>query len=424
MKKLMIRALAVLLALTMLVSLAACKQFDVDEEDVTIVFCNYAVLETAHTEFWNKMIADFQTANPHIKVEVVSAAYNDVLTYAINRIGGGDTIDVMYGEIGWNQVLASNGVTSPITEVLDQKFIDEFDSNVLGCFNYNGELYGLPFLTSGLTLFINKRVVEAAGLDVNNPPKTQAELESWCEVLKEKCADDVVILGLPMAEKTAPGSFIKSMVYAFGGTITDANGKLAIDGNQGFNECIDFYKSCVDKGWTKVNQLPKDLRPMMATDKVALYVDQTWGFSGTYAVDNTAASYVMTAAMPAMGTNGKGYTGLSAHTFYVSNNGDKQAEASRKFIEFLLNNDEFYAHFAESTPGYYAYGPKANSNLHPILETSKEAANMIQTEVFFEKQDAYQISIAKMMNAICSGTASKEDAIANFKKEVAGYVNK
>lgn len=424
MKKLFGRALAILLALTMLVSLCACQQTDVDDEDVTIYFCNYAVLETAHTDFWNKMIADFEAANPHIKVEVVSAAYNDVLTYAINRIGGGDKIDVMYGEIGWNQVLASNGVTTPINEVLDQSFINEFDSNILSCFDYNGEVYGLPFLTSGLTLFLNKNVIEAAGLDINNPPTTQAELEAWCEVLKEKCDDDVVILGLPMAEKTAPGSFIKSMVYAFGGTITDADGKLAIDGNQGFDECIDFYKSCVDKGWTKVNQLPKDLRPMMATGKVAMYVDQTWGFSGTYAVDNNAAEYVVTAGMPSMGTNGKGYTGLSAHTLFVANNGEKEAEASKKFIEFLLNNDDFYAHFAESTPGYYTYGPKQNSNLHPILETSKDSANKIQSEVLFEKQDAYQIAIAKMMNAICSGTATKEDAIANFKKEVSGYVNK
>ncbi len=424
MKKMLLRALAVLLALTMLVSLAACQQPDTQDEDVTIYFCNYAVLETAHTEFWNKMIADFQTAHPHIKVEVVSAAYNDVLTYAINRIGGGDRIDVMYGEIGWNQILASNGVTSPVTDVFDNAFLSEFDSNIMDCFDYNGEVYGVPFLTSGLTLMINKRVIEAAGLDINNPPKTQAELEAWCEVLKEKCDDDVVILGLPMAEKTAPGSFIKSMVYAFGGTITDADGKLAIDGNKGFDECIDFYKSCVDKGWTKVNQLPKDLRPMMATDKVAMYVDQTWGFSGTYAVDNTAAEYVVTAAMPSMGTNGQGLTGLSAHTFYVADNGDKEAEATKTFVEWLLNNDEFYAHFAESTPGYYTYGPKKNSNLHPILETSKEAASKIQSEVLFEKQDAYQIAIAKMVNAICSGTATKEDAIANFKKEVSAYINK
>lgn len=424
MKKLSVRVLAFLLALTMLLTLCACTKPQTDDEDVTIYFCNYAVLETAHTEFWNKMVADFQAANPHIKVETVSAAYNDVLTYAINRIGGGDRIDVMYGEIGWNQVLASNGVTSPVSDVFDESFLGNFDSNILDCFNYDGKVYGLPFLTSGLTLMMNKRLIEAAGLDIDNPPKTQAELENWCTVLKEKCDDDVVILGLPMAEKTAPGSFIKSMVYAFGGTITDENGKLAIDGNTGFNECIDFYKSCVDKGWTKVNQLPKDLRPMMATDKVAMYVDQTWGFSGIYATDKNAAEYVVTARIPSMGTNGKGYTGLSAHTFYVTDNGDKEAAATKKFVEFLLNNDEFYAHFAESTPGYYTYGPKKNSNLHPILETSKDSASKIQSEVFFEKQDSYQIAIAKMVNAICSGTATKADAIANFKKEVANYINK
>ena len=64
-------------------------------EPTTIYFCNYAVLETAHTDYWNKLIADFEDAHPEYHVEVVSAAFNDVMTYATTRVGGGERMDCM-----------------------------------------------------------------------------------------------------------------------------------------------------------------------------------------------------------------------------------------------------------------------------------------------------------------------------------------
>ena len=33
-------------------------------EPTTIYFCNYMVLETAHTDYWNRLIADFEKEHP------------------------------------------------------------------------------------------------------------------------------------------------------------------------------------------------------------------------------------------------------------------------------------------------------------------------------------------------------------------------
>ena len=88
---------ALILALVMLMSFAACGNTQAPAETkapvaaenpaeentdpVTIYFCNYAVLETAHTDYWNQLIADFEAKYPYINVEVISAAYNDCLLY-------------------------------------------------------------------------------------------------------------------------------------------------------------------------------------------------------------------------------------------------------------------------------------------------------------------------------------------------------
>lgn len=436
------KLLALLLVMAMALSLAACTGGNTgsnatseapesdstdkvsddqgNEEPTTIYFCNYMVLETAHTDYWNRLIADFEKEHPEYHVEVVSAAYNDVLTYVTTRVGGGEKVDCMIGEVEWNQVLASNGITSPVSTVLDQDFLDQFDADVLNCYDYEGECYGLPLYISNLIVYANKNYLEQAGLDYTNPPKNDKELLEWCEKLqgiKDPSGEQVVAFGISMAEKTAPGSFLKSLIYSFGGHILDENGKLDLD-NQGFNEALDFIKECTDKGYSPVNSLPKDFRPGMASGKVAMYVDQTWGFSGVYSVDPNATDYVVSFPIPNMGTNGTGATSLSAMTLYVNDNGGKEAEGTQEFAKFIMNYDETWQHAYDTTPAYYCYEGAADKELSPVLEGAKDSAFNLQSETYLPEQDAYQIAIATMVNSICMGEATKEDAIAKFTSTV------
>ena len=436
------KILALLLTLAMALSMAACGSgkdpgsgssagtdaantgTDLEASDgsepTTIYFCNYMVLETAHTDYWNRLIADFEKEHPEYRVEVVSAAYNDVLTYVTTRVGGGEKVDCMIGEVEWNQVLASNGITSPVSTVLDADLLAQFDPDVLDCYNYDGECYGLPLYLSNLIVYANKNYLEQAGLDYANPPRTDKELLEWCEKLqgvKDASGEQVTAFGISMAEKTAPGSFLKSLIYAFGGQILDENGKLSLD-NQGFEEALAFIKECTDKGYSPVNSLPKDFRPGMASGKVAMYVDQTWGFSGVYSVDPNATDYVASFPIPNMGTSGTGATSLSATTLYVNDNGGKEAEGTREFVKFIMDYDETWQHAYETTPAYYCYEGAADKELSPVLAGAKDSAFNLKVETYLPEQDAFQIAIATMINSICMGEAAQQEAVEKFTNTV------
>lgn len=432
------KLVALILALVMLMSFAACgKTQSADEtkaatpaadsaaeentDPVTIYFCNYAVLETAHTDYWNQLIADFEAKYPYIHVEVISAAYNDVMTYVTTRVGGGEQVDLMLGEVTWNAILASNGVTCPVTELLSDDVLSQFQDSVMDCYKYDGEVYGVPTYTSNLIVYANKNYLEQAGLDYTNPPKTSDELLQWCEALQgitnPNSGEQVTAFGISMAEKTAPGHFLKCLVSAFGGHILDENGQLDLD-NQGFQEAMAFVKECTDKGYSPVNCLPKDFRPGMASGAVAMYVDQTWGFSGVYSVDESAVDYVVSFPVPSMGTNGKGATNLSAQSLYVANNGEAEAAATAKLVEFILEADETWEHAYTAMPAYYAYAGAADMPLSPVLDGAKSAAANLATEVYLPEQDAYQIAIATMFNSVCMGEATVDEAITKFTATV------
>lgn len=433
--KTMKKLLAVLLALMMVLSMAACGQSagtpannggnstaknDASAEPTTIYFCNYAVLETAHTDYWNGLIADFEAAHPEYKVEVVSAAYNDVMTYVTTRVGGGERVDLMLGEIGWVQVLAANGIISPMSEVMDEAFLAEFDDSVKDCFNYDGQCYGLPMYMSNLIVYANKNYLEQANLDYTNYPKTSEELLQWCEALqgvKDASGEQVTAFGISMAEKTAPGAFLKSLVYAFGGHILDENFQIDLE-NEGFKEALAFVKECTDKGYCPVNCLPKDFRPGMASGKVAMYVDQTWGYSGIYAVDPNAADYVVSFPVPNMGTNGTGATNLSGHTLMVANNGEKESAGVAALLKFIFDYEGTWEHSLESTPAFYAYGPAKDKPISSVLDGSKSSSSNLAAEPMLTEMDSFQIAIATMFNSICMGEATEEAALAKFTSTV------
>ena len=194
-------------------------------------------------------------------------------------------------------------------------------------------------------------------------------------------------------------------------------GQLDLE-NEGFKEAIAFVKEMTDKGYCPVNWLPKDFRPGMATGTVAMYIDQTWGFSGVYATDPNAADYVVSFPIPNLGTNGKGATNLSAFSLYVANNGEAEAAATGKFVEYIMNYEETWKHSADTTPAYYSYAGAADMPLSPVLEGAKDSAANLATEVYLPEQTAYQIAIATMFNSYCMGEATLEDAIAKFTATV------
>ena len=117
-------------------------------EPVTIKFANYALLEQGYEEFWNGVKTDFEAKNPNITIEWVTAPYGEIVNQVINMAGGGDRIDMIFGEIGWVPGLADAGLTIPVDEVLPEDYLADFYTAILDSFNIDGKTYGLPMYVS------------------------------------------------------------------------------------------------------------------------------------------------------------------------------------------------------------------------------------------------------------------------------------
>ncbi len=433
MRKISKKVIAILLALVMVLSFAACGSSessttvvvddDGNETEVAvtkIVMANHLVGEAATADYWLEIEKDFEAAYPQYDLEYYIAGYNDMVSNVTTTVAGGGQIDIILGESAWVSTLADSYIISPATDVMSTAFMNEIYDYLLPAFEYEGDTYGFPLYYTNNLFFYNTEMAIEAGLDINNTPTTEEELWVWMDALSTlttSTGESVYPIGLPYAEATTPGLFMNSLMTAFGTTVIDDNAQLSVD-NDAFYEFIDFMVELDDKGYNPQATLPKDLRNMFATGQVAMFMDQSWGISGSVAVDPDVYSYTGTFAVPAMGSTGEGATLVSAHSLMVTGLNDETYEGTATFIEWLMTTEVMGEHMETINPAL-SESTAAMSDYEPlyIFEGVGDGASNIVTQVAHPQLTSVQTDICTMLNAIILNGKSIEQAVSEFTTE-------
>lgn len=386
-------------------------------EPVTIKFANYALLEQGYEQFWNDVKTNFEKENPNITIEYVTAPYGEVVNQVINMAGGGDKVDMIFGEIGWVPGLADSGLTVPITEVLPADYLSDFYPTILESFNIDGEAYGLPMYVSPYVLYYNKDLFEQAGLDPNQPPTTYDEMMEYAEKLsqlKDSNGNKVYAFGQTTASVPVSGSSLNAMIFNYGGTLLDDDGNLSID-NQGFQDTVNMLKTLDEKGYNPQNAKLKDLRNLFALGQLAMYYDQSWGFNGISSINPDAKDFTASAA-PLKGGSGEGQSLLQAHCLLYADNGEAQKAACSKFTQYLVTDEVLKDYMANITPAYPAKKSMENMALNPVLDGAAGSSSNVKAQTFVPAISDLNLELCTLAQAVTVSKKDVDTAIADFKK--------
>lgn len=160
---------ATLLVLAMTLSLCAVA---FAEEPVTIQF----LVGSDSTGFTEQLVADFEAANPGIKVEInyIPGNTDDVKKSLINSLNAGDSDpDVFLTDIVWTGQFAAAQWIKDLTGTFDDSV---HSAGALQSCTYNGAYYAIPVYTD-IQLFIYRTDI----LSEDEVPKTWDELLAVCE---------------------------------------------------------------------------------------------------------------------------------------------------------------------------------------------------------------------------------------------------
>ena len=381
------------------------------DSPVTLKVANYALLESGYEDFWAGVKEGFEAKYPQYKIEWVTAPYGEILNQVINMAGGGDRVDVIFGEEAWVPQLYSSGLAAPVTSIVDEAFVSDFDPAVMDVFTIDGDIYGIPLYVSPFILYYNTELFEQAGLDPANPPKTYDEMLAAAEKLSQLTdanGNKVYAFGQTTASVVVSGNALISMIYT-------EDGQLDVD-NEGFRQAFEMLQLLDEKGYNPQNAKLKDLRNLFALGQLAMYYDQSWGFNGVSSINPDAASFTASAA-PLAGGNGTGEAVLCSHCFIVVDNGEARNAATNAFVQYVISEEVLSDYMTNITPAYPAKNSMAGMEAvvnSGVLKGASESISNVRKVPYVSAMSDISLDLCTLAQAVTVSDTPVDEAIDAF----------
>lgn len=145
----------------------ATQDSEAEDGQITLDYFTFTPGE-AHEEDLKKMIEEFESQNPTIKINYEMAAFDDYFTKLQTRLAGGDAPDTF--ELNYENFVnyASKGALKELDSLIeeDSEFSpDQLNQQAYEAFQHDGKQYGMVESFSNVVMFYNKDLFDEAGVD-------------------------------------------------------------------------------------------------------------------------------------------------------------------------------------------------------------------------------------------------------------------
>ena len=288
------------------------------------------------TQVVDKLVGEFQQANPDVKVEAIYAGnYDDARMKAMAALRAGTPVQTsVLFSIDLHE-LKDQGVIRPFDDFVktaeDKAWLQGFYPALMENGRAEGKTWGIPFQRSTIVMFYNKDAFRQAGLDPEKAPRTWAEMRAAAAKL----------VRTDNGATTRWGMMIPSTGYAYWmfGALAKQNGQQLANpaGTQTrFNqpktiEALEFWSSLAKDGLSPKGLIEwGTLRQNFVEGKTAMM----WHTTGNLtAVLKEAKFDVGVAQLPA---NTEPGSPTGGGNFYLFKSGsDAEQQAAFRLVKFL-----------------------------------------------------------------------------------------
>jgi multiple sugar transport system substrate-binding protein len=347
-----------------------------------------------------KMTAAFEAANPGIKVTAEFVAY-EALHDKIVAAAPARTYDVVLIDVIWPAEFGSKRIVADVTSQWPAEWKQQMLGGAVATPQFDGHLYGVPWILDTKYLFYNTSHLAAAKMDAG-------ELQTWDGVLKAaRAIKSAGAAKYPLVWSWQQAEALicdyTQLLGAFGGTFIDDAGKPAFQKGGGV-QALELMRQTIVDGLTNpgsTQSLEEDVRRIFSAGQASLALNWTYmyGLANDPKQSQVAGKVrvLQTPAGPAgrPGVNGSMALAVSA--------GSKNQAAAWKYVTYLTSQPVQNQFALSSLPVWKSsYDDPAVVKTNPAVvpQAKKQLADLILRPQVKSYNPVSQALQAEIQNAL------------------------
>ncbi|MDI3335674.1 ABC transporter substrate-binding protein [Defluviimonas aestuarii] len=367
----------------------------------------------ALTEVVDGIVADFEAANPDIKVNAIySGNYDDTRVRALSALASGEPaqLAVMFSIDAYDLIEQDLIVAFEDIEGVSPDWLNSFYPALMANGRIEGKTWGIPFQRSTIVAYYNKDKFREAGLDPESPPATWEEMVSMGKALTKEGT-----YGLMIPSTGYPYWMFQALAIQNGKEVMSDDGLTTYFDDPAVIETLDFWKSLS----TEHGIMPEGTVEW-GTLRQAFLEGQTammWHSTGNLtAVKNDASFDFGVAELPANVRKGSPTGGGNFYVF--KDTSPEEKAAALKLIEFMTAPEQAATwsiktgYMGVSSAAYETEALKAyTEEFPPALVARNQLENAVAEFSTFETARVRE-GLNNAIQAALTGTKTSSDALA------------
>ncbi|TDO46749.1 ABC-type glycerol-3-phosphate transport system substrate-binding protein [Kribbella sp. VKM Ac-2527] len=292
--------------------------------------------QAAALKTWTDRVAEFEKANPKIKIQGSEYGY-DVQTFQADLAAGTlpTVVAIPYTDV---QGLIARGQLADITdEVKGSPVGSKINPEVLKIVqDPSGKVFGLPVQAYTMSLDYNRALFKQAGLDPDKPPTTWAEVRTAAKAIADKTGKAGYAM---MTTNNTGGWILTAMTYTYGGTIEKVDGSKTV---------ASFNDAPMKNALTQLHQMrwednsmgnnflynQKQLQQEFAAGNIGMYIGTPGDYRDEVTTMGAKGQDIGVAPLPLDSPDGGTLTGGAVQMFNPKAS-PEQIAAAVKWAEFF-----------------------------------------------------------------------------------------
>ncbi|HIK37844.1 MAG: ABC transporter substrate-binding protein [Geminocystis sp.] len=390
-------------------------------ENVTKIVLWHGINPPENREIFNKLLAEFNQANPDIEVEALYIGQPDEqLPKIIAAIVGNQPPDILWYVPQLTGKLVELQAIKPLQDWWNNLPIkDEIDPVMLPTMELDGDIWSVPFATNNTAVFYRPSLFKEAG--ITKLPTTWEEFKQVAKQLTKDANNDGIAEQNGVLLAVGKGEFTVFVwlpfIFSANGEIVSANNQPTLT-NPGIEKALSLGRELVEEKVAILSAPDRgyELDNFIA-GKVAMQITGPW----TLAQLNQSGIDYDVFPLPVIE---KPATVLGGENLFVFKTTPEREKAALKFLEYILSED-FQKKWAIST-GYLPINIKAQQSTeyqeflrqNPVIKVFLEQMKYAKSRPIIADYPLISENLGRAIESVLLGKMSAKQALEEAQKRV------